>query len=133
MVVCNIKSINCLLICLNSLKVASVKHANSSSIGYDEENNIVFINIFKKEIIDSLPEGYLEPNDKLVNIINNECGSNISCSPTNIVVGKVVECNPIPGTHLSHCLVNVGQEKNKVIVCGAKNVRVDLLVVVALP
>ena len=47
------------------------------------------------------------------------------------VVGKVVGCEKIEGTHLSQCQVDVGQETLQ-IVCGASNVRTNILVVVAL-
>lgn len=49
-----------------------------------------------------------------------ELGKDIS----NVVVGEVVECEPIPETHLHVCKVNVGQEQPLQICCGADNVHV---------
>lgn len=43
---------------------------------------------------------------------------------TNVVVGQVTECEPIPDTHLHVCKVNVGGEEDLQICCGADNVKV---------
>ena len=60
----------------------------------------------------------------------DECGPLIKA--TNLVVGKVLECESIPETHLHSCKVDI---KTQVldIICGAPNVRKDLKVIVALP
>jgi phenylalanyl-tRNA synthetase beta chain len=51
----------------------------------------------------------------------------------NLVIGKVVECVEHPDSdHLHVCKVDVGSEILQ-IVCGAKNVRENLKVMVALP
>lgn len=51
----------------------------------------------------------------------------------NLVIGKVVECVEHPDSdHLHVCKVDVGNEILQ-IVCGAKNVRENLKVMVALP
>lgn len=48
-----------------------------------------------------------------------EVGKDIS----NVVVGCVEECTPIPDTHLSLCRVNAGTHGTFQICCGADNVR----------
>lgn len=48
-----------------------------------------------------------------------EVGKDIS----NVVVGYVEECEPIPETHLSLCKVNAGKHGTFQICCGADNVR----------
>ena len=60
----------------------------------------------------------------------DECGPLIKA--TNLVVGKVIECEDIPETHLHSCKVDV-KDKILDIICGAPNVRKDLKVIVALP
>ena len=52
---------------------------------------------------------------------------------SKIVVGEVVSCEDVPDTHLHVCQVNVGEEENRQIVCGAPNVRAGIKVMVALP
>lgn len=52
---------------------------------------------------------------------------------SKIVVGEVVSCEDVPDTHLHVCQVNVGEEVNRQIVCGAPNVRAGIKVMVALP
>lgn len=44
---------------------------------------------------------------------------------TNVVVGLVTECEPIPDTHLHVCKVDVGAEETLQICCGADNVHVS--------
>ncbi|ATG97566.1 YtpR family tRNA-binding protein [Mesoplasma lactucae] len=51
---------------------------------------------------------------------------------TQFVVAKVLECVDIEGTHLHKCEVDLGNATTQ-IVCGAKNIANDQLVVVALP
>ena len=54
-------------------------------------------------------------------------------SATNLVIGKVLECEMHPDSdHLHVCKVDTGSEVRQ-IVCGAPNVRKGLKVVVALP
>ncbi len=51
---------------------------------------------------------------------------------TNVVVGKVMECEPIPETHLHVCKVDAGTGELLQICCGADNVRVGGVFPVAL-
>ena len=50
---------------------------------------------------------------------------------SNLVVGEVIECEDIEGTHLHLCKVDIKDEVLQ-IVCGAKNVEKGKLVVVAM-
>lgn len=50
-----------------------------------------------------------------------------------IVVGHIIDCEPIEGTHLNLTHVDVGDDKPHQIVCGAPNVSAGEDVVVALP
>ena len=49
-----------------------------------------------------------------------ENGKDIS----NVVVGEVIECEPIAGTHLNVCKVDAGEHGVLQICCGADNVKV---------
>ena len=51
---------------------------------------------------------------------------------SNVVVGRVLTCEDVEGTHLHQCTVDVGGEEPLHIVCGAPNVKVGVLVPVAL-
>lgn len=56
------------------------------------------------------------------------------CNATNLIVGKIIKCVSVPGTHLNVCQINLGDEIGvKQIICGAANVRDNLKVIVALP
>ncbi len=52
---------------------------------------------------------------------------------TKLVVGHIIDCEPIAGTHLNITHVDVGAEEPHQIVCGAPNVAAGEDVVVALP
>ncbi len=52
---------------------------------------------------------------------------------SKVVVGEVLSCEDVPETHLHVCQVNVGEEEERQIVCGAPNVRAGIKVMVALP
>lgn len=52
---------------------------------------------------------------------------------SNLVVGEVIECTPIPDTHLYATKVNVGRDELQEIVCGAPNVEQGQKVIVAMP
>ena len=66
--------------------------------------------------------------------VGNEYDSEGKFIPaTNLVIGKVLECEMHPDSdHLHVCKVDIGSEVHQ-IVCGAPNVRKGLKVVVALP
>ena len=66
--------------------------------------------------------------------VGNEYDSEGKFIPaTNLVIGKVLECEMHPDSdHLHVCKVDIGSEVRQ-IVCGAPNVRKGLKVVVALP
>ena len=49
-----------------------------------------------------------------------------------VVVGRVLTCEDVEGTHLHQCTVDVGGEEPLHIVCGAPNVKPGVLVPVAL-
>lgn len=58
-----------------------------------------------------------------------ETGKDIS----GVVVGEVIECEPVEGTHLHVCKVDCGALGVKQICCGADNVEVGIKAPVALP
>ena len=54
---------------------------------------------------------------------------------TGLVIGEIVSCEDIPGTHLHDTLVRTGEGEEHLwkIVCGAPNARTGLKVIAALP
>ena len=50
-----------------------------------------------------------------------------------IVIGHIIDCEPIEGTHLNLTKVDVGEDEPHQIVCGAPNVAAGEDVIVALP
>lgn len=58
---------------------------------------------------------------------------NIGKDITGVVVGEVVECEPVEGTHLHVCKVDCGEHGVVQICCGADNVENGIKAPVALP
>ena len=103
-------------------------YRNEELIGYN------YFNISKS--FNNLNNGInYHPEQELVNYINEKIRENnleeIEIIEPNFRVGKVVECEDIEGTHLHLCKVDIKDEVLQ-IVCGAKNVEKDKLVVVAM-
>jgi tRNA-binding protein len=121
-----------LIINVNDNETVSVKEQGNFVYGSDNKDEITFINIFKFSQYLELPEGYLTLTPNLHDLIREKINADLS--KYNVVqpfiVGKVIECDPITDTHLHICKVNI-EQKVLIIVCGANNIRKDLLVVVA--
>ncbi len=61
-----------------------------------------------------------------------ESVEDIGASVDRVVVGRVLTCDAVEGTHLHLCGVDVGADEPLTIVCGAPNVAAGILVPVAL-
>ena len=61
-----------------------------------------------------------------------ESVEDIAQGVSKVVVGRVLTCEGVEGTHLHQCTVDVGGEEPLHIVCGAPNVEAGVLVPVAL-
>ena len=71
--------------------------------------------------------------EDMTNVGNEYDSATPLINATNLIIGKVEECEMHPDSdHLHVCKVNVGNETLQ-IVCGAPNVRKGLKVIVALP
>ncbi|MGL4948579.1 MAG: YtpR family tRNA-binding protein [Mycoplasma sp.] len=95
-----------------------------------ENQNVVGFNIFNSPTNLGSKIGRLNIDKEIIDFVKSEIGLEIDVKPSNFTVGKVLECEQIPDTHLSKCLVDINVNKLQII-CGAKNVRKDLKVVVA--
>ncbi len=87
-----------------------------------------------RELVDLEGISPLEAADKLTDA-GVECdGVYPLSSATGLIIGEIVSCVAIEGTHLHTLLVDEGEKYGKVqIVCGAPNARVGLKVIVARP
>lgn len=101
---------------------------NDKLIGYNYFNISNHFNDLKKGI-------NYHPSFELIDFINSKIEENnlekIEIIEPNFKVGKVINCEDIEGTHLHLCKVDIKEEVLQ-IVCGAKNVTKDVLVVVAM-
>lgn len=80
----------------------------------------------------SLKEGYIYLTDFLKTRIESIANVKLPENKHLLVVGKIIDIEPVTNTHLNICKVNIGGLTNLQIVCGAANAREGLKVVVAL-
>lgn len=121
-----------MIISLNRKSINDIEKHESYTL-LKNNGELVGINIFDVSKHDnSIKEGYLMLNSKLNDFIKKITNVDLSnYYETQFVVGKVIECEPIPNTHLHLCKVDTKKQILQ-IVCGASNVAKDLYVVVAL-
>ncbi|XQP55994.1 MAG: phenylalanine--tRNA ligase subunit beta [Mycoplasmoidaceae bacterium] len=71
---------------------------------------------------------------QVVNALGMEVESIKKYEPiNNVVVGQILSCRPVLGTHLNLCEVKINQNQTNQIVCGASGLREGAKVLVALP
>ncbi|WPL36464.1 YtpR family tRNA-binding protein [Malacoplasma iowae] len=119
-----------MVISIKNLKPTEIETNDDYSI-LRNNNEIVGINLFNVSKKNKINEGYLKFDDEIKNLILKTTKLDLSkYYEPQFVVGKVIECTPIQSTHLHLCKVDTKKEILQ-IVCGAKNVKQDLFVVVA--
>lgn len=120
-----------MIISLSDQNVETIENHKDYTI-LKNKDEIVGINIFNISNYINIPEGYLLYNKSIKDLVQKICNLDIDkYHNKKFVVGKVLECEDIPNTHLHLCKVDVG-DKQLQIVCGASNVKKDILVVTAL-
>ena len=130
----NQKSLNnTLIIVINDRKIIDVKINDNFSVGYSENKEVSFINIFNFNKHMKVNEGYLKFDKQICQKVKEITSIDLSnfVDTNDFVVGQIKQCEEIKGTHLHKCVVNVGDNEFQ-IVCGAKNARNEIKVVVAL-
>jgi tRNA-binding protein len=122
-----------LIINVNNKQTTKINEQDNFVYGIDPSDKLTFINIFNLSKIIHLPDGYLMLDDSIADLVRQVTQYDLSLYNNDplFVVGKIESCVAISGTHLHKCMINVG-DRILSIVCGAKNVRIGLLVVVAM-
>lgn len=102
-------------------------------IRFYHDDKLVAININNvSQKMSSLKDGYIYLTDFLKTRIESITNVQLPENKHLLIVGKIIDIEPVENTHLNICKVNVGGLKNLQIVCGAANAREGLKVVVAL-
>lgn len=119
-----------MVISIKNMKPTKVETNKDFSI-LKNNGEIVGINIFDISKKANIKEGYLLFNDQIKDFILKTTKLDLSkYYEPQFLIGKVIECTPIQNTHLHLCKVDTKKEVLQ-IVCGAKNVKKDIYVVVA--
>jgi phenylalanyl-tRNA synthetase beta chain len=92
----------------------------------------VSLNVLNKyvKVDDQNPQ---ELADKITSIGLEVEGLHPLANGNNMSIGYVLECEPVEGTHLNRCQVEVKKGEVHQIVCGAPNVKAGIKVIVANP
>lgn len=117
-----------LLITLSDKDVNNIKNYNNYSLLFNN-NELIGINIFDINNEFKFQTGLVYPNEQLLNWIKYITNHSLK-KEVNFVVAKVEECQNIENTHLHKCIIFDGNNKYDVV-CGAKNVKRGLKVVLA--
>ncbi|MCV3754283.1 YtpR family tRNA-binding protein [Ureaplasma zalophigenitalium] len=121
-----------LIISFNNQIVTEQQNINDDVVVLKANDQLVGINIFRaSQYFSGLVEGFLKPTEEFISQLQKI--TNLILENENVKyfkVGKIISFEPIPNTHLNICQVLIDDQTLQ-IVCGAKNVRVDMLTVVA--
>lgn len=94
-----------------------------------KDDKLLGMNIFKIPSNLSLKQGLIYPSLEILEFIKKLTNIEIIHIP-NFVVSYVDECEDIPNTHLHKCVIFDGVKKHNVV-CGAKNIKKGLKIVLA--
>ncbi|AGY41703.1 Phenylalanyl-tRNA synthetase domain protein (Bsu YtpR) [Mesoplasma florum W37] len=122
------KQFNCLMLTFKNKPITSSEKKGNIVILKNEEE-LVGINIFEVKL--EINKNFIYNDSDILTYINSELKDVIKLEPLEqFVIGKIIKCDAIPDTHLSACEVDIKTKILK-IVCGAKNAREGIFVVVA--
>ncbi|MCK8461983.1 hypothetical protein MZO39_02985 [Mycoplasma capricolum subsp. capricolum] len=124
------KQFNSLLVSFYNKKVTSTQQINNITI-LKNNDQIIGVNIFNVDQNLDLKSGFCSEDPKVVNYVIQNLKDIISINQEQqFLIGRIIDCEPIEGTHLNICQVDI---KNEIlqIICGASNVRKKMISVVA--
>lgn len=108
----------------------SIKKEGFAVLYKDEE--LVGINIFDTSKFKNINNGMIFANSEIIKLIKEITNIDLSkYQENNFMVGQIMKMEKIENTHLNYCEVSIGKEILKII-CGATNVKLNALVVVAM-
>lgn len=129
----NKKNLNdCLVIGINNGEVTK-KETNKDYILLYNKENLIGINIYNFSKHMNTKEGMLYPTKDLLDIIKKISSIDLTqYVEKNFVVGKILKIEKVENTKLHYCDIQVNDSTILKIICGAKNVAENKLVVVAM-
>ncbi|MDE5545020.1 MAG: hypothetical protein K2I76_00205 [Malacoplasma sp.] len=122
---------NALTISVSSQPVTKIEKKKNFTVLYNN-NNLVGINIWDFDQYEKINQGMIFAGNKILQTIKKITQIDLSqYVEKNFVVGKIIQLEKIPNTHLHYCDVDI-KDKTLKIICGASNVEVGTKVVVAM-
>ncbi|MDE5841654.1 MAG: hypothetical protein K2H11_01610 [Malacoplasma sp.] len=122
---------NALTISVSSQPVTKIEKKKNFTVLYNN-NNLVGINIWDFDQYEKINQGMIFADNKILQTIKKITQIDLSqYVEKNFVVGKIIQLEKIPNTHLHYCDVDI-KDKTLKIICGASNVEVGTKIVVAM-
>ncbi|WP_041362258.1 hypothetical protein V2P44_01345 [Mycoplasma leachii] len=124
------KQFNSLLVSFYNKKVTSIQQINNITI-LKNNDQIIGANIFNVDQNLDLKSRFCSEDPKVVNYVIQTLKDIILINQEQqFLIGRIIDCEPIEGTHLNICKVDIKDEILQII-CGASNVRKKMISVVA--
>ncbi|PTD31688.1 Phenylalanine-tRNA ligase [Mycoplasma leachii 06049] len=124
------KQFNSLLVSFYNKKVTSIQQINNITI-LKNNDQIIGANIFNVDQNLDLKSIFCSEDPKVVNYVIQTLKDIILINQEQqFLIGRIIDCEPIEGTHLNICKVDIKDEILQII-CGASNVRKKMISVVA--
>lgn len=115
-----------------SLDLIEKKLGDTTLFLKKDTNELMGFNILNVSKYISLNDGRQILTNDLKQFISSKCECDFNQSKSGFIVGKIIECENVEGTHLSKCVIDINQDEHLKIVCGGENARTGILVVVAM-
>lgn len=130
----NNKTLSDTLVGISNYSLDSIERKVDGAILFlsKDTNELVGFNIFNVSKYIELNDGRQILTKKLLEFISSKCQRDFKQSNSEFIIGKIIECENIDGTHLSKCIIDINKEQPLKIVCGGANARVGIIVVVAM-
>ncbi|CAE77307.1 Phenylalanine-tRNA ligase [Mycoplasma mycoides subsp. mycoides KH3J] len=124
------KQFNSLLVSFFNKKVTFTQQINNITI-LKNNDEIIGANIFNVDPNLNLKSGFCSEDPKAVNYVSQALKNIYEVKQElQFVIGRIIECEAIEGTHLNICQVDIKSEVLQII-CGASNARKKVVCVVA--
>ncbi|MBY7704573.1 DUF2283 domain-containing protein [Vibrio harveyi] len=124
------KQFDTLLVSFSNEQVTTTERINNIVV-LKKNDKIIGVNIFDVSKDITIKDSFCSEKQEVVEYVENILKDiHPVKQEKQFLIGKILSCQAIEGTHLHLCEVDIKQEVLQ-IVCGASNARKGLLVVVA--
>lgn len=126
------KQFNTLMVALTPNSNVKKTETQKDLVILKNDDQIVGLNILNPNLGFELKKSFYSEHPKVVDYVEKKVRPVIELhQQPQFLIAKIVECNPIPKTHLHLCKIDINRQGLVEVICGAKNVKEGLYVVFA--